>query len=313
MLKYILWRLASAVPVMTIGAVLVFLLIHIAPGDPAALVAGENATPSQVEQIRQRLHLDKPLWEQFIIWSGNIIRLDLGDSIFSEIPVSRLIAQRLEATAVLAITAIISTIALAVPMGVIAATRAGSMVDRVITFLTAFAFSIPPFLVGYGVIYVFALKLKLVRVQGYSPLEDGIWQTMQSVAAPSLTLAIIFWALIARITRSSMIEILQEDYIRTARAKGLGEFRVVWLHALKNAGVPISTVIGIGIAIMISGVVVTESVFNLPGIGRLTVDAVVQRDFPVVQGVMIFFTFALVIVNLLVDLSYALFDPRLRR
>jgi peptide/nickel transport system permease protein len=313
MLRYLVWRLLAAIPVTLIGAAFVFMLVHIAPGDPVALMAGDSATPEQIDLIRERMNLNAPLPERFAIWLGDLVRLDLGQSIFSGQDVTTLIGQRFEVTMMLTLTSLIVTVVTAVPTGVLAGWMAGRGFDRAIGLLSGLAFSIPPFLVGYLVVYVLALKLGWIPVQGYKPLSEGLWPALHSLIGPSLTLAIVFWALISRVTRAAMIEVLQEDYVRTARAKGLNEFVVVFKHALVNAGIPITTVIGLGIAVTISGVVVTESVFNLPGLGRLTVDAVLQRDFPVVQGVMIFFTLLLVFVNLLVDLSYILFDPRLRR
>lgn len=312
MVRYVTMRLLSSVPIILFVAVFVFLLSHLAPGDPAALIAGENATPEQIEQIRERLHLNEPLVVQFGIWASDLVRLDMGSSIFSNKPVTELIAARLEPTLVLAAVTIFLTIFLAVPAGAIAAWKVNSISDRSIMILSVLGFSIPPFLIGYANMYVFSIKLGWFPVQGYSPLSDGIFATLRSVALPALTITLVFWALVARITRAAMIEILQEGYTRTARSKGLSEMKVVFVHALKNAGVPVATVIGVGVAILISGVVVTESVFNIPGIGRLVVDAITQRDFPVVQGTMIFFSAALILVNLIVDLSYVLFDPRIR-
>jgi len=312
MLKYVANRLLTSIPIILFVAIFVFLLSHLAPGDPAALIAGENATPDQIALIRERLHLNEPLVTQFWYWFSDLLRLDMGNSIFSDRPVTDLIAARLEPTLVLTVLTVILTICLAVPAGVIAAWKVNSASDRSIMILSVLGFSVPAFLIGYANMYVFSLKLGWFPVQGYSPLSDGLLGTLRSVALPSFTITLVFWALVARITRAAMIEILQEGYTRTARSKGLSEAKVLFVHALKNAGVPIATVIGVGIAILISGVVVTESVFNIPGIGRLVVDAITQRDFPVVQGTMIFFSVVLIFVNLLVDLSYALFDPRIR-
>lgn len=312
MLSYIIRRLVASVPIILFVTVFVFLLSHLAPGDPAALIAGENATPEQIAEIRERLQLNEPLVVQFGIWASDMLRLDMGNSIFSNKPVTELIAARLEPTLVLGGVTILLTIFLAVPAGALAAWKVNSMSDRTIMILSVLGFSIPPFLIGYANMYIFSIKLGWFPVQGYSPLSEGVGATLRSVALPALTITLVFWALVARITRAAMIEILQEGYTRTARSKGVNEMKVVFVHALKNAGVPIATVVGVGVAILISGVVVTESVFNIPGVGRLVVDAITQRDFPVVQGTMIFFSAALIVVNLIVDLSYALFDPRIR-
>jgi peptide/nickel transport system permease protein len=312
MLRYTLKRLLASVPIVLFVAVFVFLLTHLAPGDPASLIAGENATPEQIDKIRERLHLNEPILVQFWIWFSDLVRFDLGTSIFSDKPVTELIAARLEPTMMLTLVTIVLTVFLAVPAGVLAAWKVNSVSDKAIMILSVLGFSVPAFLIGYANMYVFSIHLGWFPVQGYQPLSEGWLGTVRSVAMPSLTITLVFWALVARITRAAMIEILQENYTRTARAKGLGEAKVLFVHALKNAGVPIATVIGVGIAILISGVVVTESVFNIPGIGRLVVDAISQRDFPVVQGTMIFFSTMLIVVNLLVDLSYGLFDPRVR-
>lgn len=312
MLLYIAGRLLAAIPITALVAVFIFSLVHLAPGDPAILLAGDNATPSQVEQIRERLELDRPLYEQFGIWAGNALRLDLGESIYSRQPVTRLITQRIEPTFVLSIVTLVLTVAIALPMGVIAAWKANTLLDRSIMGFAVIGFSVPVFVIGYVLVYLFAVERRWFPVQGYKPLSDGVLATLHSVTMPSVALALVFAALIARVTRAAMLEALNENYIRTARAKGMGTTRILIVHALKNAGVPVVTVIGIGFATLIGGVVVTESVFNIPGIGRLTVDAITRRDYPVVQGVILFFSLTLIGVNLLVDLSYGLFDPRVR-
>lgn len=312
MLLYILGRLLAAIPIFLLVAVFIFSLAHLTPGDPAVLLAGDNANPQQVEKIRERLHLDKPLIVQFGIWAGNALRLDLGDSVYSNQPVTKLIAQRIEPTMVLAIVTLMITVAIAVPLGVIAAWRANGLIDRAIMAFAVFGFSVPVFVIGYLLVYYFAVKLKWFPVQGYKPLKDGVLATLHSVTLPSIALALVFAALIARVTRAAMLEALNENFTRTARAKGLGSLRILVVHALKFAGVPVITVIGIGFATLVGGVVVTESVFNIPGIGRLTVDAITRRDYPVVQGVILFFSALLILINLLVDLSYVLFDPRVK-
>lgn len=312
MLRYISGRLLAAIPIIVLVAVFIFSLVHLTPGDPAVLLAGDNARPEQVEKIRERLHLDQPIYVQFGIWAGNALRLDLGDSIYSNQPVTRLIGQRIEPTLVLAVVTLIMTVAIAVPLGVIAAWRANGLVDRAIMAFAVLGFSVPVFVIGYLLIYLFSVRLKWFPVQGYKPLEDGVLATLHSVALPSFALAMVFAALIARVTRAAMLEALSENFTRTARAKGLGTFRILVVHALKSAGVPVVTVIGIGFATLVGGVVVTESVFNIPGIGRLTVDAITRRDYPLVQGSILFFSSLLIFINLLVDLSYALFDPRIK-
>lgn len=312
MLRYVIGRLLAAIPIICLVAVFIFSLVHLTPGDPAVLLAGDNANPEQVDKIRERLHLDKPIVVQFGIWAGNALTLDLGDSIYSNQPVTRLIAQRIEPTLVLAAVTLMLTVAIAVPLGVIAAWRANGWLDRGIMAFAVLGFSVPVFVIGYLLVYVFAVKLRWFPVQGYKPLEDGVLATLHSVTLPSIALAMIFAALIARVTRASMLEALSENFTRTARAKGLGTLRILVVHALKHSGVPVVTVIGIGFATLVGGVVVTESVFNIPGIGRLTVDAITRRDYPLVQGSILFFSGLLILINLMVDLSYALFDPRVR-
>ena len=312
MLSYILRRILSTLPVMGIVALFVFSLLYIAPGDPAAVIAGDQASPADVERIRQGLGLDRPFLVQFGTWLWNILHGDLGTSIFTNLPVAAMIAQRIEPTFSLMAITLVLTILVAVPLGVVAAWKAGSWVDRTIMAFAVFAFSLPVFVVGYVLAYVFALQFEWLPVQGYTPLKAGLWPWLQNLILPALALGTVYIALIARITRASMLEVLQQDYVRTARAKGLGQRNILFVHALKNAAVPIVTVIGIGIALLIGGAVVTESVFAIPGLGRLTIDAILRRDYPVIQGIVLLFSFLYVLVNLMVDVTYTLVDPRIR-
>jgi peptide/nickel transport system permease protein len=312
MVSYILRRVLSTLPVMGIVALFVFSLLYIAPGDPAAVIAGDQASPADVERIRQGLGLDRPFLVQFGSWLWHILHGDLGTSIFTNLPVSAMIAQRIEPTFSLMAITLVLTILVAVPLGVVAAWKAGSWVDRTIMAFAVFAFSLPVFVVGYVLAYVFALQFEWLPVQGYTPLAAGLWPWLQNLILPALALGTVYIALIARITRASMLEVLQQDYVRTARAKGLGQRNILFVHALKNAAVPIVTVIGIGIALLIGGAVVTESVFAIPGLGRLTIDAILRRDYPVIQGIVLLFSFLYVLVNLMVDVTYTLVDPRIR-
>jgi peptide/nickel transport system permease protein len=312
MVSYILRRILSTLPVMGIVALFVFSLLYIAPGDPAAVIAGDQASPADVERIRQSLGLDRPFLIQFGSWLWHILHGDLGTSIFTNLPVSAMIAQRIEPTFSLMAITLVLTILVAVPLGVVAAWKAGSWVDRTIMAFAVFAFSLPVFVVGYVLAYVFALQFEWLPVQGYTPLAAGLWPWLQNLILPALALGSVYIALIARITRASMLEVLQQDYVRTARAKGLGQRNILFVHALKNAAVPIVTVIGIGIALLIGGAVVTESVFAIPGLGRLTIDAILRRDYPVIQGIVLLFSFLYVLVNLMVDVTYTLVDPRIR-
>jgi peptide/nickel transport system permease protein len=276
------------------------------------MIAGDQASPADVEHIRQSLGLDRPFLVQFGSWSWRILHGDLGTSIFTSLPVSAMIAQRVEPTLSLMMITLVLTLLIAVPLGVLAAWKAGTWVDRTIMGFAVFAFSLPVFVVGYVLAYVFALQLEWLPVQGYTPLSEGLWPWLQNLILPSVALGGVYIALIARITRAAMLDVLQQDYIRTARAKGLGQRNILFIHALKNAAVPIVTVIGIGIALLIGGAVVTESVFAIPGLGRLTIDAILRRDYPVIQGIVLVFSFIYVLVNLMVDVVYTLVDPRIR-
>ena len=291
---------------------LVFLLLRLTPGDPAAILAGDAASSEQIAAIRASLGLDRSLPVQFGIWLGNLARGELGQSYFYKMQVTQLIGQRLEPTFALATLTIFLAIIVSIPLGVVAAWRFGGWFDRALMGFSVLGFSVPVFVLAYMLIWLVSLQLGWFPVQGYRRLADGFFPFLHHLILPALTLSVIYIALIARVTRASVLEALGEDYIRTARAKGLPEIRVLVRHALANAAVPIATVIGIGIAILIGGVVVTESVYAIPGLGRLTVDAVLARDFPTIQGVILFFSFIYVLVNLVIDLSYVFLDPRIR-
>ena len=312
MLSYLIRRVLSTIPVMAVVALFVFSLLYIAPGDPAAIIAGDQASPADVERIRAGLGLDRPFLIRFGTWLWDVLRGDLGQSIFTNLPVTRMIQQRLEPTISLMILTLILSISIAVPMGVLAAWNHGTWIDRIIMIFAVFGFSVPVFVVGYLLAYVFALELDWFPVQGYTPLARGIGPWLSNLVLPAVALGGVYIALIARITRATMLEVLSQDYVRTAKAKGVGSRTILFLHALKNAAVPIVTVIGIGVALLIGGAVVTESVFAIPGLGRLVVDAILRRDYPVIQGVVLLFSFTYVLVNLGVDLLYTLFDPRIR-
>jgi len=292
--------------------VLVFLLLRLTPGDPAAILAGDAASTDQIAQIRASLGLDRPLLVQFGIWIGKVLTGDLGQSFYFRIDVATLIGQRLEPTLALATMTILIAVIVSVPLGALAAWRSGGWLDRALMGISVLGFSVPVFVLAYLLIWLVSLKLGWLPVQGYVRIADNPLLFLKHLILPSLTLSVIYIALIARVTRASVLEALGEDYIRTARAKGLSELRVLVRHALANAAVPIATVIGIGVAILIGGVVVTESVYAIPGLGRLTVDAVLARDFPTIQGVILFFSAVYVLVNLLIDLSYVFLDPRIR-
>jgi len=310
--RFLAGRVLATIPVMGVVATIVFLLLRLAPGDPAAILAGDAASPEHIAEIRARLGLDQPILVQFAEWIGRLLHGDLGTSIISNQPVTMLIGQRLEPTLALATTTILFAVIVAVPLGVLSAWRHGTWIDRGVMTLSVLGFSIPVFVLGYLWIFAVAMQLQWLPVQGYVSFRQGFWPFLERLILPTLTLSVIYIALIARITRASVLEVLGEDYIRTAHAKGVGERAVLTHHALRNAAVPIVSVIGIGIALLISGVVITESVFNLPGLGRLTVDAVLARDYPVIQGVILLFSAAYILINLAVDVSYTIFDPRIR-
>jgi peptide/nickel transport system permease protein len=312
MLGFLARRVAATIPVLLFVAVFVFAMLRLTPGDPAAVLAGDNATPQQIEEIRAQLGLDEPVWTQFAIYAARLLQGDLGVSYFFNQPVTDLIAQRIEPTLSLALVTILLTVIVAVPLGTLAAYRHGSWLDRLVMGFSVAGFSIPVFVLGYLLIWIFAVELRWLPVQGFTSIRDGLWPFLERMILPASALSVIYIALIARIARASVLEVLGEDYVRTARAKGLAELAVVVRHALRNAAVPIVTVIGVGIALLIGGVVVTESVFNIPGLGRLTVDAVLARDYPTIQAVILLFSFLYVLINLLIDLTYLVLDPRIR-
>jgi peptide/nickel transport system permease protein len=312
MFAYIIRRLLATIPVMGVVAIFVFSLLYITPGDPAAVIAGDLATADDIARIHRQLGLDEPFLLRFFSWLWAVLQGDLGISIFTNLPVTKLIGQRLEPTIALTLTTLVETVTFAIPLGVIAAWKAGTAIDRAVMLLAVAGFSLPSFVLAYCLILVFSVQLDLLPVQGYVSLGDGFVPFVRHLILPSIALGLIYGALIARVTRASMLEVLSQDYIRTAQAKGLGNAKVLIGHALRNAAVPIATVIGIGIALLISGVIVTETVFAIPGIGRLTVDAILRRDYPVIQGVILLFSAVYVLVNLAVDISYTLFDPRVR-
>jgi len=309
---YIVRRIVYTIPVMAFVAFFVFSLLYLTPGDPAAVIAGDQATVQDIERIRAQLGLDRGFVARFGSWVWDILHGDMGVSIFTNLPVSEMIGQRIEPTVALSLVTITFAVGVAVPLGMFAAWCAGRWLDRLVMVIAVAGFSVPVFVIGYVLIFLFSLEWELLPVQGYvSPRED-IGRFFAHMVLPAVALGLVYMALIARITRASVLEVLAQDYIRTARAKGLAENKVLLAHALKNAAVPIVTIIGIGVALLIGGVVVTESVFAIPGLGRLTVDAILRRDYPIIQGVILLFSMVYVVLNLLVDLSYTLFDPRIR-
>jgi peptide/nickel transport system permease protein len=312
MLAYFLRRVIATIPVVLMVALFVFSLLYIAPGDPAAIIAGDQASPDDVERIRASLGLDRPFLVRFFEWLWQVIHGDLGTSIFTNLSVTHMISQRIEPTVSLMVLTLILSLSVAIPMGVIAAWKHGTLIDRVVMMVAVFGYSTPVFVVGYLLAYFFALQLDWLPVQGFTSITQGLIPFLRNLILPSVALGLIYMALIARITRATMLDVLSQDYVRTAKAKGVEQKGILFVHALKNAAVPIVTIVGIGFATLIGGAVVTESVFAIPGLGRLTVDAILRRDYPVIQGVVLLFSFTYVLVNLAVDLLYTVFDPRIR-
>jgi peptide/nickel transport system permease protein len=309
---YLVGRLLAAVPVMLLVSTGVFLLLFLTPGDPAATILGPDATPQRVEELRRRLGLDQPAPIQLVRWFGRVFQGDLGTSIFLDRPVTQAIAERAEPTLLLALLASLFALALGIPTGILAASRPGTWTDFGAMLLGLTGVSMPTFWVGLNLIFLFAVVLNWLPVAGYEPLARGPGETLRYLLLPAVTLGFPQGALLARMTRSVMLEVLREDYVRTARAKGLREWRVVLWHALRNALIPIVTVFGLSLAILLGGAVVTEQVFNIPGVGRLLVQAVVRRDYPLVQGIVLVVAATYVLLNLAVDLVYGTLDPRVR-
>ena len=309
---YVFKRILAVIPVLVIVAVIVFLLLHLSPGDPAALIAGDTASSDDVERIRKLLGLDRPLLEQFFSWSWRLLQGDLGVSVFTGLPVTKMIGQRIEPTLWLTLLTISFAVFFAVPMGIVAAWKAGTWIDRSLMALAVTAFSLPVFLIGYLFIFGFSIQLGWLPVQGFRSLSEGFVPFIRHLILPAVSGGLVYMALIARMTRATMLEVLGEDYIRTARARGVGDRRLLLRHALKNAAVPIVTTIGLGIALLLGGVIITESVFAIPGIGRLTVDSVLRHDYPVIQGIVLVVAAVYVFINLAIDLLYTVLDPRIR-
>ncbi|MFK3665919.1 ABC transporter permease [Ochrobactrum teleogrylli] len=312
MAVYLIKRIFALVPVLLLVSIFVFLLLRLTPGDPAAILAGDAATTEQLERIREAMGLNEPILTQYFTWMGKILQGDLGVSLISGVPVLDMVSQRIGPTISIAVLTIIIAVLVAIPMGVVAAWRHRSWIDYLVMSFSVLGFSVPVFLVGYVLLLIFSVNLGWLPVQGFKPISSGFGGFMERAILPALTLASIYIALIARMTRAAMLDVLGEDYIRTARAKGVSDRRLLFVHALKNAAVPVVTIVGTGFALLLSGVVVTESIFNIPGIGRLTVDAVLARDYPVIQAMILLTSALYVFVNLLIDLSYTLFDPRIR-
>ncbi len=312
MQRYLLMRLASLVPVLAIVAVISFALVHLTPGDPASFILGPEATDADLARMRVTLGLDQPLPAQFLRWTSGAVRGDLGVSLFNKQPVTSMILERLEPTLILTALSLLVALAIGIPSGVLGAVHRNSALDQAILVVTLLGVSMPSFWLAINLILLFSVDLRLLPVAGYAPLSSGWLSALPYLVMPSVALGFSQAAIVCRITRTSMLEVLGHDYVRTARAKGLRERVVLYHHALRNAWVPIVTVIGTVIAVLLSGAIVIETVFNLPGIGRLIITAVSRRDYPVIQGVVLFITGLYVVFNLAIDLMYARLDPRIR-
>jgi peptide/nickel transport system permease protein len=310
--QYLLRRILAAIPVMVLVATGVFLLLYLTPGDPAAVILGPDAGPERIAELRTRLGLDQPWYVQLIGWYGRLLQGDLGQSLFLSMPVSQAIAARAEPTLLLTALALTVALTIGLPAGVAAALRRGRWLDTGTMFVAIGGQSMPTFWLGLNLIFVFGVLLGWLPVAGYRPLSEGLWESLRYLIMPAVTLGLAQGALLARMTRSMMLETLNDDYVRTARAKGLNETRVVVAHALRNALIPLVTVIGLTFAILIGGAVITEQVFNIPGVGRLLIQGVARRDYPLVQGIVLVIAGLYVLINLLVDLLYGYLDPRIR-
>lgn len=312
MFAYTIRRLLLTLPVMLVVALFVYGLLDLAPGDPAVFLAGEEASLEDIARIRQTLGLDQPFYHRFTLWLLNVLQGDLGNSLFTGVPVSQMIVQRMAPTFTLMIMTLFVSVLIAIPLGALAAWRHNTTYDRGVMMVAVLSFSLPTFVVGYMLAWALGIEMRWLPVQGYVPFEQGIWKSIRTLILPTLALSSVYVALITRITRATLLETLSQDYIRTARSKGVGNQDILFKHALKNAAIPVITVIGSGVALLISGAVVTETVFSIPGLGRLTVDAILRRDYPIIQGVILLFSFLYVMVNLLIDLLYRVFDPRIK-
>lgn len=309
---YILKRVLSLIPILFIVSLIVFLIVHLTPGDPVAAILGDKATPDQVEQMRNELGLNAPIHQQYVNWVSGVLRGDLGQSYFMQQTVTMAIASHLGPTISLSILSQMMTIVIGIPIGIIAATRKGTLIDASFMGFSLLGISIPSFLLALFLILLFSVQLTWFPVAGYKPLSNGLWEYLRYLILPAVSLASVQVALTARMTRNSMLEVLNTDYIKTARSKGLSEWKVVYKHALKNAFLPIITIISQSFGLLIAGAVVVETVFNIPGIGQLVINSIERRDFAVIQGIVLFVAVVYISINLVVDLLYGIIDPRVR-
>lgn len=312
MTTYILRRLVMLVPVLIVVGVVVFGLVHLTPGDPAAVILGDRATPEDIARLREQLGLNDPLPVQFVRWFSNVLRLDFGESIFLGEPVTQALLDRVQPTVLLTVYALSIQVIIGIPAGILAAVRHNSPLDRVLTVMAISGSAVPTFFLGILLILIFAVRLRWLPSGGYVPFVEDPVAHLKAMLLPAFALGFSAAGLLARLVRSSMLDVLREDYVRTAFAKGLPEQLVIVRHALRNALIPALTVIGISIGALLGGAVVTETVFTIPGMGRLVVQSIARRDYPVIQGAIIAIAMTYVLVNLIVDVLYVYIDPRVR-
>ena len=313
MWAYIARRALQAIPVMVLVATAVFVLLRLTPGDPTEVLLGPEATPERAAELRRDLGLDKPIPVQWALWFSHVLRGDLGESIFLRRPVTQAIWERAEPTLMLTLLSLAVSVFLGLSLGVLAAVRQGSWADLAAMLVSLAGISMPTFWIGLNLILVFAVILGVLPVAGYKSLSEGVWENVRYLILPAITLGFYEAALLARMTRSMMLEVLKENYVRTARSIGLPERRVVLGHALHNALIPLLTIVGLMFAGLLGGALVTETVFNIPGVGRLLIQAVLRRDYQLVQGIVLVIAGVYVLINLSVDILYGVLDPRISR
>lgn len=312
MLGYIIKRILSLIPVLFVVSIAIFLIIHLTPGDPAAAILGIEASEEQIQELNEEMGLNLPVYQQYLNWVSGVIQGDFGDSYFMNEPVTEAIFNHLGPTVSLALLAEIAALVVAIPIGILAAYRRGSFTDKGLMVISLLGMAVPSFLLGLLLMLVFAVNLQWLPVAGYRPLSNGLWDHLRYLILPAISLGAFQAALVARMTRSSMLEVHNKGFIKTARSKGVKEYKVVFKHAFRNAFLPILTVIGQSFGALVTGAVVVETIFNLPGLGQLIINSIERRDFAVIQGVVLFVTLIYVFINLIVDLLYGIIDPRVR-
>ncbi|GIN21526.1 MAG TPA: ABC transporter permease [Bacillus bacterium] len=312
MWSYILKRTLSLIPILFIVSLVIFFIIHLTPGDPVSYMLGDEATEEQIENVREEMGLNLPLYEQYFHWIANVLKGDFGVSFHMNTTVLDAIVTHVAPTLSLAVFAQIIALLIAIPLGIIAAIKRGTVVDQAVMGLSLLGMAVPSFLLALFLVLLIGVHLQWLPIAGYQPLSSGLWNHLKYLILPAISLGSIQAALIARMTRSSMLEVLNNNYINMARSKGVSERKVIYSHALHNAFLPILTVIGQTFGALVTGAVITETIFNIPGLGQLIINSVERRDYTVIQGIVLFVTFIYVMLNLLIDLLYGVVDPRVR-